>query len=52
MLENYSNERKAYPGTRADFTGLMWLTASCSAAGMDHTLLAQRAPGIYALKGH
>jgi hypoxanthine phosphoribosyltransferase len=52
VLVHKSHERKAYPGMRADFTGLDVADRFLFGCGMDYKGYWRNAPGIYALKGH
>ena len=52
VLVHKVHERKAYPGMRADFTGLEVADRFLFGGGMDYKGYWRNAPGIYALKGH
>ncbi len=52
VLIHKQHERKAYPGMRADFTGLDVADRFLFGCGMDFKGYWRNAPGIYALKGH
>ena len=52
VLVHKVHERKAYPGMRADFTGLDVADRFLFGGGMDYKGYWRNAPGIYALKGH
>lgn len=51
VLVHKSHERKAYPGMRADFTGLDIEDRFLFGCGMDYKGYWRNAPGIYAVKG-
>lgn len=52
VLVHKDHNRKAYPGMRADFTGLDVADRFLFGCGMDYKGYWRNAPGIYALKGH
>ena len=52
VLVHKVHDRKAYPGMRADFTGLEVADRFLFGGGMDYKGYWRNAPGIYALKGH
>jgi len=52
VLVHKTHERKAYPGMRADFTGLDVADRFLFGSGMDYKGYWRNAAGIYALKGH
>lgn len=52
VLVHKIHTRKAYPGMRADFTGLDVADRFLFGCGMDYKGYWRNAPGIYALKGH
>lgn len=52
VLVHKLHERKAYPGMRADFTGLDVEDRFIFGCGMDYKGYWRNAPGIYALKGY
>ena len=52
VLVHKDHTRKAYPGMRADFTGLDVADRFLFGCGMDYKGYWRNAPGIYALKGH
>jgi hypoxanthine phosphoribosyltransferase len=52
VLVHKVHARKAYPGMRADFTGLDVPDRFLFGCGMDYKGYWRNAPGIYALKGH
>jgi hypoxanthine phosphoribosyltransferase len=51
VLVHKMHERKAYPGMRADFTGLDIADRFLFGCGMDYKGYWRNAPGIYAVKG-
>ncbi|MFN3987223.1 MAG: hypoxanthine-guanine phosphoribosyltransferase [Rhodocyclaceae bacterium] len=51
VLVHKLHERKAYPGMRADFTGLEIADRFLFGCGMDYKGYWRNAPGIYAVKG-
>jgi hypoxanthine phosphoribosyltransferase len=51
VLTHKLHERKAYPGMRADFTGLDVADRFLFGCGMDYKGYWRNAPGIYAVKG-
>ena len=51
VLVHKQHERKAYPGMRADFTGLDVEDRFLFGCGMDYKGYWRNAPGIYAVKG-
>lgn len=51
VLTHKLHERKAYPGMRADFTGLEVADRFLFGCGMDYKGYWRNAPGIYAVKG-
>lgn len=51
VLVHKDHQRKAYPGMRADFTGLDVADRFLFGCGMDYKGYWRNAPGIYALKG-
>lgn len=51
VLVHKQHERKAYPGMRADFTGLEVEDRFLFGCGMDYKGYWRNAPGIYAVKG-
>ncbi|SDU20369.1 hypoxanthine-guanine phosphoribosyltransferase [Halopseudomonas salegens] len=51
MLDK-QHQRKAYPGMRADYTGLDVEDRYIFGFGLDYKGYWRNAPGIYALKGH
>jgi hypoxanthine phosphoribosyltransferase len=51
VLVHKLHERKAYPGMRADFTGLEIADRFLYGYGMDYLGYWRNAPGIYAVKG-
>lgn len=51
VLVHKLHERKAYPGMRADFTGLDIADRFLFGCGMDYKGYWRNAPGIYAVKG-
>ncbi|MCC4114064.1 hypoxanthine-guanine phosphoribosyltransferase [Aromatoleum toluclasticum] len=51
VLTHKVHERKAYPGMRADFTGLDVADRFLFGCGMDYKGYWRNAPGIYAVKG-
>lgn len=52
VLVHKLHDRKAYPGMRADFTGLDVIDRFLFGSGMDYKGYWRNAPGIYAVKGH
>lgn len=52
VLVHKMHDRKAYPGMRADFSGLDVADRFLFGCGMDYKGYWRNAPGIYALKGH
>ena len=52
VLVHKNHDRKAYPGMRAEFTGLEVADRFLFGCGMDYKGYWRNAPGIYALKGH
>ena len=50
-FEPTDHERKAYPGMRADFSGLDIADRFLFGCGMDYKGYWRNAPGIYAVKG-
>ncbi len=52
VLVHKLHDRKAYPGMRADFTGLDVADRFLFGCGMDYKGYWRNAPGIYALKGY
>ena len=52
VLLDKQHERKAYPGMRADYTGLDVEDRYIFGFGLDYKGYWRNAPGIYALKGH
>jgi len=52
VLVHKQHDRKAYPGMRAEFTGLDVADRFLFGCGMDYKGYWRNAPGIYALKGH
>ena len=52
VLVHKLHDRKAYPGMRADFTGLDVADRFLFGCGMDYKGYWRNAAGIYALKGH
>jgi len=52
VLLDKQHDRKAYPGMRADFTGLDVEDRYIFGFGLDYKGYWRNAPGIYALKGH
>ncbi len=52
VLVHKVHDRKAYPGMRADFTGLDIEDRFLFGFGMDYRGYWRNAPGIYAVKGH
>lgn len=51
VLTQKLHDRKAYPGMRADFTGLDVADRFLFGCGMDYKGYWRNAPGIYAVKG-
>ncbi len=51
VLVHKLHDRKAYPGMRADFTGLDIADRFLFGCGMDYKGYWRNAPGIYAVKG-
>ena len=51
VLTHKQHDRKAYPGMRADFTGLDVADRFLFGCGMDYKGYWRNAPGIYAVKG-
>ncbi len=51
VLVHKTHERKAYPGMRADFTGVDIADRFLFGCGMDYKGYWRNAPGIYAVKG-
>lgn len=51
VLVHKVHERKAYPGMRADFTGIDVADRFLFGCGMDYKGYWRNAPGIYAVKG-
>ncbi|CAL96286.1 hypoxanthine-guanine phosphoribosyltransferase [Azoarcus olearius] len=51
VLVHKLHDRKAYPGMRADFTGLDIADRFLFGCGMDYKDYWRNAPGIYAVKG-
>lgn len=51
VLTHKVHDRKAYPGMRADFTGLDVADRFLFGCGMDYKGYWRNAPGIYAVKG-
>ncbi|MDO9597795.1 MAG: hypoxanthine-guanine phosphoribosyltransferase [Azoarcus sp.] len=51
VLVHKQHERKAFPGMRADFTGLDIADRFLFGCGMDYQGYWRNAPGIYAVKG-
>lgn len=51
VLVHKQHDRKAYPGMRADFTGLDIADRFLFGCGMDYQGYWRNAPGIYAVKG-
>lgn len=51
VLVHKLHERKAYPGMRADFSGLDIADRFLFGCGMDYKGYWRNAPGIYAVKG-
>ena len=51
VLTHKLHERKAYPGMRADYTGLDVADRFLFGCGMDYKGYWRNAPGIYAVKG-
>ncbi len=51
VLTHKRHDRKAYPGMRADFTGLEVEDRFLFGCGMDYKGYWRNAPGIYAVKG-
>ncbi|HJV24888.1 MAG TPA: hypoxanthine-guanine phosphoribosyltransferase [Aromatoleum sp.] len=51
VLTHKIHDRKAYPGMRADFTGLDVPDRFLFGCGMDYKGYWRNAPGIYAVKG-
>ncbi|MFU2486945.1 hypoxanthine-guanine phosphoribosyltransferase [Thauera sp. WH-1] len=51
VLVHKVHERKAYPGMRADFSGLDIADRFLFGCGMDYKGYWRNAPGIYAVKG-
>lgn len=51
VLTHKLHDRKAYPGMRADFTGLDVVDRFLFGCGMDYKGYWRNAPGIYAVKG-
>lgn len=51
VLTHKLHDRKAYPGMRADFTGLEVADRFLFGCGMDYKSYWRNAPGIYAVKG-
>lgn len=51
VLTHKLHDRKAYPGMRADFTGLEVADRFLFGCGMDYKGYWRNAPGIYAVKG-
>ncbi|BAL26633.1 hypoxanthine-guanine phosphoribosyltransferase [Azoarcus sp. KH32C] len=51
VLTHKIHDRKAYPGMRADFTGLEVPDRFVFGCGMDYKGYWRNAPGIYAVKG-
>lgn len=52
VLVHKDHDRKAFPGMRADFSGLDVADRFLFGCGMDYKGYWRNAPGIYALKGH
>lgn len=52
VLVHKAHDRKAYPGMRADFTGMDVADRFLFGCGMDYKGYWRNAPGVYALKGH
>ena len=52
VLVDKQHQRKAYPGMRADFTGLEVEDRFLFGCGMDYKGYWRNAAGIYAVKGH
>jgi len=52
VLVHKCHDRKAYPGMRADFTGLDIEDRFLFGYGMDYKGYWRNAPGIFAVKGH
>ncbi|CAI07986.1 hypoxanthine-guanine phosphoribosyltransferase [Aromatoleum aromaticum] len=51
VLAHKVHDRKAYPGMRADFTGIDVADRFLFGCGMDYKGYWRNAPGIYAVKG-
>ena len=51
VLTHKVHDRKAYPGMRADFTGLEAADRFLFGCGMDYKGYWRNAPGVYAVKG-
>lgn len=51
VLTHKLHDRKAYPGMRADFTGLEVADRFLFGCGMDYKSYWRNAPGIFAVKG-
>ncbi|CAM3549303.1 hypoxanthine-guanine phosphoribosyltransferase [Parendozoicomonas haliclonae] len=52
VLVDKKHDRKAHPGQKCDFTGLICEDRYIFGSGMDYQGYWRNAPGIYALKGH
>ncbi|NJD25894.1 MAG: hypoxanthine-guanine phosphoribosyltransferase [Betaproteobacteria bacterium] len=52
VLVHKDHPRKARPGMRADYTGLVIADRFLFGSGMDYRSYWRNAPGIFALKGH
>jgi hypoxanthine phosphoribosyltransferase len=52
VLLDKQHDRKAYPGMRADFTGLDVEDRYIFGYGLDYKGYWRNAAGIFALKGH
>lgn len=52
VLLDKQHTRKAYPGMRADYTGLDVVDRYIFGFGLDYKGYWRNAPGIFALKGH
>ncbi|HDZ55941.1 MAG TPA: hypoxanthine-guanine phosphoribosyltransferase [Pseudomonas xinjiangensis] len=52
VLLDKKHDRKAYPGMRADFTGMEVEDRYIFGFGLDYKGYWRNAPGIFALKGH
>ncbi|WP_150304157.1 hypoxanthine-guanine phosphoribosyltransferase [Pseudomonas saliphila] len=52
VLLDKKHDRKAYPGMRADFTGMDVEDRYIFGFGLDYKGYWRNAPGIFALKGH